>query len=74
MATLDAVQTELDYMLAVEAGHLSEAARIVTDWNTAVAAVEARDRRIGVAIMGTSAALWLTAIAVSVHLVTQVLP
>lgn len=74
MRTLDPVQAELDYMLAVEAGHYSEAARIVTDWNTAVAAQEARDRRIGVAIMGTSAALWVTAITIAVHLVTQVLP
>ena len=72
MATaLDATETELQYLLAIEAGYYSEAARIVSAWDAHLAARKVRDRRIGAAIMGASAAISIAAISLVTYLLTQ---
>lgn len=72
MATaLDATETELQYMLAIEGGYYSEAARIVSAWDASVAARKTRDRRIGAVICAASAAISVAAISLITYLLTQ---
>lgn len=72
MATaLDATDTELQYMLALEGGYYSEAACIVSAWDAHLAARKVHDRRIGAGICAASATISVTAISLFTYLLTQ---
>lgn len=68
---LDAVDTELQYMLAIEGGYYSEAARIVSAWDASVAARKVHDLRIGAGICAASATISVAAISLVTYLLTQ---
>lgn len=71
MPKLDATDTELQYMLAIEGGYYSEAARIVSAWDANMAARKVHDRRIGAVICAASAAISVSAISLVTYLLTQ---
>lgn len=70
----DAVQAELQHLIATEQGDTETAARIVAEWNAAADMAARKDARMGAWIMTASGALWVGFLTIAVHLITQILP
>ena len=71
---MDAVETELQHLLATATGDTDRAASIRAAWDAHTARLTTRARRMDRLIVTASATLWVGAIVIITHLITQLIP
>lgn len=71
---MDAVETELQHMIATDTGDTDRAASIRSAWDAHTDRLTTRARRMNLLIVTASATLWTGAIVIITHLLTQLIP